>query len=236
MRGGYKAKICGTTSVDDARLAAQEGADFFGVVVEVNFSPRSLSVEDAGPLFSPPPLPAVALVFRMQEERIETLIRALNPFAVQFLDPAEPTLLERLKQRHPSVEMWQSIHLPQAGQEADIDRFRTTVAQYVDAGVDSLLFDTVAVSKGVTKFGGTGQTSDWSVVKSLIGTIRSPVPVWLAGGVHPGNVGEALDTVDPHGIDLCSGVEASPGKKDPAKVRALMKTIREKSSSRGKPI
>jgi len=233
MKGAYRAKICGTTNLEDARLAAREGADVFGVVVEVDFSPRSLSVEEAGPLFSDPPLPGVALVFHMQEERIETMIRALGPFAVQFLNPAEPSLLKRLKQAHPDVEMWQSIHLPQAGRETDVDRFRATVGQYVDAGVDSLLFDTVAVSKGVTKFGGTGRTSDWSVVKSLMRTIHSPVPVWLAGGVNPGNVGQALDSVDPDGIDLCSGVEASPGTKDPAKVRALMTTIRERSGSRG---
>jgi phosphoribosylanthranilate isomerase len=107
------------------------------------------------------------------------------------------------------------------------------VQDYVDAGVDSLLFDTVAVSQGKTKFGGTGKTSDWNLVKGLIDTIQSPVPVWLAGGINPENVGEALDTLDPYGIDLCSGVEARPGKKDPQKVKALMSTIKERSARKG---
>jgi len=235
MKGGYKAKICGTTNLEDVRLSADESADFFGVVVEVDFSSRSLTVDDARPLFAEPPIPGVALVFKMQEERIATMIQALNPFAVQFLDPADTSMLKRMKRAYPSVEMWQSIHLPQAGQEADIGQVKKTVMDYVDAGVDSLLFDTVAVSQGKTKFGGTGKTSDWSVVKGLIDTIQSPVPVWLAGGINPDNVGDALDSLDPYGIDLCSGVEAGPGKKDPQKVKALMSTIRQRSKRKGQP-
>lgn len=229
MRSRYRAKICGTTNLEDVRLAAGEGADFFGVVVEVDFSPRSLSLEDAAPLFSGPPIPGVALVFRMQEERIAALISRLHPFALQFLDPADLSLLKRLRRSFPTVELWQSIHLPPAGQEADFEPLRKTVEGYMEAAVDALLFDTVAVSQGRKKLGGTGKTSDWKTVRRLIETLKSPVPVWLAGGIHPENVGEALEAVDPHGIDLCSGVEERPGKKDPQKVRALMERIRERA-------
>lgn len=229
MKGGYKAKICGTTNLEDVRLYAEEGADFFGVVLEVDFSSRSLSVEAAGPLFSEPPIPGVALVFKMHQERIETVIREVNPFAVQFLGDTDLALLKHLKSSYPSVEVWQSIHLPEAGHDANLGELRKAVEDYLDTGVDSLLFDTVAVSQGRKKFGGTGKTSDWGVVKKLIDAIQSPVPVWLAGGITPENVGDALDVVDPYGIDLCSGVEARTGKKDPLKVRALMSTIKERS-------
>jgi len=234
MRGGYKAKICGTTNLEDVRLSADEGADFFGVVVEVDFSPRSLTVDEARLLFVEPPIPGVALVFKMKEERIETMIQELNPFAVQFLGETDLTLLQHLKSAYPSVEVWQSVHLPQAGKEADFGHFEKTVQTCVSTGVDSLLLDTVAVSQGRTKFGGTGKTSDWNVAKRLIDTIQSPVPVWLAGGVNPENVGDALDAVHPYGIDLCSGVEARPGKKDPLKVKALMSTIRQRSTLMGR--
>ncbi len=229
MRGGYRAKICGTTNLEDVRLAADEGADFFGAVIQVDFSSRSLTVEEAVPLFSGPPIPGVALVFGMDAVRIEPLIGTLKPFAVQFLGETDVALLGHLKKAHPSVELWQSVHLPEAGHETDTGTVEKAVRGYVKAGADALLFDTVAMSGGKKKFGGTGRTSDWSVVKRLIHTIRSPVPVWLAGGIHPENVAEALDAVDPYGIDLCSGVEAHPGKKDPRKVRALMSTIRAKS-------
>jgi phosphoribosylanthranilate isomerase len=229
MKGGYKAKICGTTNPEDVRLSADEGADFFGVVVEVEFSPRSLSVEDARSLFSEPPIPGVALVCRMEAARIETVLRELRPFSLQLLGDTALSLLRDLKKAYPSVELWQSVHLPEAGLDADFAHLWRTVEEYVDAGVDSLLFDTVAVSQGKKRFGGTGKTSDWNLVKELMDTLQSPVPVWLAGGINPENVGNALDLVDPYGIDLCSGVEARTGKKDPLKVRALMSTIKGKS-------
>ncbi|MEE4356033.1 MAG: phosphoribosylanthranilate isomerase [Desulfococcaceae bacterium] len=232
MSESYKAKICGTTNAEDAALAAAEGADFFGAVIETDFSPRSLSIADAKALFDRPPIPGVALVFRMKEQRIETLIRELRPFAVQFLDLADIPFLKHLDQNYPDMELWQSVHLPPEGEAADIRHFRKTVADYTDAGVDALIFDTVAVMQGKTKFGGTGQTSDWNLVKKLMDAVQSPVPLWLAGGIRPENVGEALENLDPYGIDLCSGVEAVPGKKDPAKVKALMTVIKEKSRSR----
>ena len=232
MGNGYKAKICGTTSVADARLAADHGADFFGVVVEVGFSPRSLSIDEALPLFRSPPVPGVALVFEMAPDRVRLVMEKLKPYAVQFLGRTDPSLLRELKQERPSVRLWQSIHLPESGAPVAVDDFVREFREYVEAGADALLFDTAVVSDGKMKFGGTGTTSDWDVVKELMKKVKSPVPVWLAGGIDPGNVGAALDAVDPYGIDLCSGVEASPGKKDPEKVRALMETIREKSKTR----
>ena len=203
-----------------------KGADFFGVVVEVDFSPRSLTIEEAAPLFLSPPLPAVALVYNMADSRVETLIQQLNPFAVQFLSLAKTSFVTYLKNLYSKMHVWQSIHLPQAGEAVDVENFQQLVQAYVAAGVDALLFDTAAVSKGKMKFGGTGVTSDWDIVKDLMDAIRDTVPIWLAGGINPDNVGEALDRVDPYGIDLCSGVEAVSGKKDPAKVKSLMDIIR----------
>jgi phosphoribosylanthranilate isomerase len=191
-------------------------------------------VDTAKPLFAAPPIPAVALVFRMPESRLETVIRELTPAAVQFLDPAEIPMMKRIKAAHPGVALWQSIHLPQAGEAADADHFRATAKSYIAAGVDALLFDTVAVMGGRTKFGGTGRTSDWRLVRQLMDAVESPVPVWLAGGIHPGNAADAINAVAPDGIDLCSGVEARPGRKDPAKIAALMAAIR-KTSMNPKP-
>ena len=219
-------KICGTTSEKDAQLAAQYGADYFGVVVEVDFSPRSLTIEQAEPLFTDPATAAVALVFHMKPARLQQLISQLNPFAVQFLHLEEVSLIRELKKQHPSLQLWQSIHLPEAGQEVDFKSFQNTVRQYIDAGIDLLIFDTVAVMKGVTKFGGTGLTSDWTIVKKLLDQVAAEVPVWLAGGINPDNVIEAINTVQPAGVDLCSGVEAEPGIKDPEKVRKLIENTR----------
>ncbi|EIM62534.1 phosphoribosylanthranilate isomerase [Desulfobacter postgatei] len=230
MTSGYKAKICGTTNMEDAEMAAREGADFFGVVVEVDFSPRSLTIEAAKPLFSSPLIPAVALVYNMASTRVESLIQQLNPFAVQFLSLAETSFVTYLKKTYPKVEIWQSLHLPRAGEAVDLEDFQKTAQTSVTAGVDALLFDTAALSKGAMKFGGTGVTSDWDIVKELMDAMRGTLPIWLAGGINPDNVGEAIDRINPYGIDLCSGVEATRGKKDAAKLRSLMTTIRGKHS------
>ncbi len=222
-------KICGTTSIEDARLAAEYGAEYFGVVVEVDFSPRSLTIDQAKPLFDLSPIngtDGVALVFHMKHQRMQQLMTTLCPHAVQFLNLEDIGLIRDLKQQFPAVQLWQSIHLPEAGKDVDFNAFRDTVQEYVDAGIDLLIFDTVAVLKGVKKFGGTGLVSDWDVVKQLIDQVETAVPIWLAGGIGPDNVARAIAAVQPAGVDLCSGVEAEPGRKDPEKVKRLIENSR----------
>ena len=227
MKDGYKVKICGITNLEDIQTAAREGADYFGAVIEAGFSARSLTVEAAVPLFSAPPLPAVALVYQMPENRLREMIQRLQPFAVQFLSQDDPECIRRLKQDFPAVQIWQSIHLPAAGSEFDLESIKTQVKEYLRAGVDVLLYDTVATIAGKQKFGGTGLVSDWTAVKQLMAEMPVNIPVFLAGGINPQNVTEALSAIDPYGVDLCSGVEATVGKKDPQKVRDLMMKVRE---------
>lgn len=226
MKAGYRVKICGTTNIEDANLAAKEGADYFGVVVEVDFSPRSLTIEEAGELFSAPPIPAVALVFHMSEDRLKYLVHTLQPYAIQFLSQEAPDLIRRLKLAFPEVGLWQSVHLPQTGGTVDMEAVKNTVGEYLLAGVDLILYDTVATIKGVQKFGGTGLCSNWDAVKSIMDEIKAGVPVLLAGGINPDNAAAALTAVNPDGLDLCSGVESVPGKKDHEKVIALMNAVR----------
>lgn len=229
MRDGCRVKICGITNVEDAGLAAGEGADYIGVVVEVAFSPRSLTVEEAGLLFASAPVPAVALVYEMKPGRIEQMVLELNPYAVQFLSPEGPEMAGRLKGLRPGLRVWQSLHLPAGGdtigagldERAVLERVR----QCEKAGVDAVLFDTVAVLNGVARFGGTGLTGNWDDAGRLVKA--SPLPAFLAGGINPGNVRAAIEKVRPYGIDLCSGVEEHPGKKSPAKVKALMEAVRQ---------
>ena len=228
-------KICGTTSLEDAGLAAGYGADYFGVVVEVDFSPRSLTIDQAKPIFAASPIgdtKGVALVFHMKPERLQTLITTLGPHAVQFLNLEDISHVRELKQRFPDLVLWQSIHLPEAGKEVDFASFQQVVREYADAGIDLIVFDTVAVLKGVQKFGGTGLVSDWHVVRQLIDQVDISVPVWLAGGITPENVAGAIKAVQPAGVDLCSGVEADVGRKDPEKVRRLIENSRLRGKDR----
>lgn len=233
MTAGYKVKLCGTASRADALMAAEAGADWFGVVVEAEFSPRSQTLEEARELFVDPPIPAVALVFEMAEARLVELIRTLTPAAVQFLHPERPEVLRRLKAQFPQVELWQSIHLPPAGENVDLGPVQQSVASYLEAGVDLLLFDTAVTVKGEKKFGGTGITADWSIIRKVLDSIRGKVPVLLAGGINPDNAAAGLEAVLPDGLDLCSGVETAPGRRDPDKVRALMLAVRQFAMTKG---
>ncbi len=97
--------------------------------------------------------------------------------------------------------------------------------EYIAVGVDFLLFDTAATVDGKKKFGGTGITADWGIIRQALDGIRGTVPVLLAGGINPENAVAGIEAVLPEGIDLCSGVEAAPGKRDPGKVQALMAAI-----------
>jgi len=234
MKDGCKVKICGTTNIEDALMAAEEGADYFGVVVEVEFSKRSLSVEEALKLFENPPIPAVALVFNMKEDRLRYMLDKLKPYAVQFLSQEDFDLIKRLKKNYPSVQFWQSVHLPKEGNEVCFEEIKNTVQKYIEAGVDLLLYDTVATVQGQQKFGGTGLTSDWNLVKRLINEVEHKVPVLLAGGIKPENVAEAICCINPDGVDLCSGVEAVPGKKDPFKVKELIEKVKRKGGNQEK--
>jgi phosphoribosylanthranilate isomerase len=233
MTAGYKVKLCGTTSRTDALMAAEAGADWFGVVVETAFSPRSLTLDEARELFVDPPLPAVALVFEMAEARLVEMIETLAPTAVQFLHPEQPDVLRRLKAKFPQVELWQSIHLPPAGETVPLEPLLQSITTYLDAAVDLLLFDTAATVNGKKKFGGTGITADWCIIRQVLDRIRGKVPVLLAGGINPENAAAGLEAVNPDGLDLCSGVEAAPGKRDPIKVHALMKSVRQSAMNKG---
>ena len=223
---GYKVKLCGTTNCADRDLAVNAGADWFGVVVETDFSPRSLSIEAARPLFVEPPIPAVALVFEMPELRLCELIETLSPDAVQFLSLEDTEFLRRIKSIYPDIQLWQSVHLPPAGSDVSLSEVLSTVQDYLTAGVDLLLFDTAATVDGKKKFGGTGITADWDVIRQALDKIRGTVPVLLAGGINPDNAVAGLEAVLPDGLDLCSGVEAHPGKRNPVKVDALMNAVR----------
>lgn len=233
MTAGCKVKLCGTTSRADALMAAEAGADWFGVVVETNFSPRSLTIEQARELFTDPPLPAVALVFEMSEPRLEFLIQTLSPTAVQFLHQEQPDVQRRLKAKFPQIALWQSIHLPPAGEAVELAPVKEAIDAYLAAGIDVLLFDTAATVGGKKKFGGTGITADWGIIRQVLDTIRGRVPVLLAGGINPDNAAAGLEAVLPDGLDLCSGVEASPGRRDPDKVRALMAAVHQFVHSKG---
>ncbi|MCX6376345.1 MAG: hypothetical protein NTU88_10000, partial [Armatimonadetes bacterium] len=104
-------KICGITSLADRDLAADAGADFFGVLVDVGYSVRSLSLDQAKPLFESPPVPGIVSLFNPSPSRVQEIVELLNPFAVQLLGHESPEFLVSLKSAL-ECEVWKSLHVP----------------------------------------------------------------------------------------------------------------------------
>ncbi len=218
--------MCGITTVEDARLVAEAGADYIGVIVGIDVSPRQLTIEQARPICEQSSLPVVNLFFNRDVEQIREAVAVLKPHAVQLLGQETPALVRALTQTIP-CQIWKSVHLPPVNEgEADISTLIATVNSLVDAGIHAALLDTVvsAAEEGA-RWGGTGRVSSWTTARRLVEA--TPVPTFLAGGISPDNVREAIETVQPCGIDLCSGVEIPKGRKDPEKLRRLMLAVRE---------
>ena len=220
-------KICGITSIHDARLAADTGADYAGVLVDVAVSERTRSTTQAVEIASESPIPTVLLLYNRTTSDIQTIVSQVHPYAVQLLGQETPQQVEALK-RTVACQLWKSVYLP-AGRPENVDMpaVQTEMQAYTDAGADFLLFDSVDMSLEKPRYGGTGKTCDWNIAAQLIA--ESPLPVFFAGGIRPENVKAAIETIRPQGIDLCSGVEASKGVKDPQKLVQLMEQVEQAS-------
>ena len=218
-----KVKICGITSIHDACLAADAGADYIGVLVDVAASERTMKTTQAVEIASGSPIPTVLLLYNRTTSDIKDAVSQIQPYAVQLLGQETPQQVEELK-RDASCQFWKSVYLP-AGSPENVDKSAVDAQMqaYQNAGADNLLFDTVDTSVDPPRYGGTGKRYDWGLAAELISD--SPLPVFLAGGIRPDNVKDAIENIHPYGIDLCSGVEASKGVKDKQKLEQLMDQV-----------
>lgn len=221
-----KVKICGITTVKDALLATGGGADYIGVIIEIKHSPRRLTIEQALPIFQQSPRPVVALFFNWDAGQIREAVSVLHPGVIQLQGQETPSLVKELKGTI-NCEIWKAIHVPSKNEgKTDFRESLEKANTFINAGVDAIILDTVVGFPGAEKrYGGTGEVSDWDVARELVKAI--PGKTFLAGGINPDNVRQAIEQVKPYGIDLCSGVEASFGVKDPQKLKRLMEYVHE---------
>lgn len=199
-------KICGMTRVEDALAAAHAGAHAIGVIFAPG-SPRRISVETAAQVVQalPPFVTPVALFVDQDPAHVRQVMARVRPQILQFHGDEAP-------------EFCRSFGLPYL----KVVRMRAGVdlLQYARLYGDAkgLLLD--AFVEG--NHGGTGAVFDWSLIPR-----EFPLPLVLAGGLDPGNVGEAVRRVRPWAVDVSSGVEASKGIKDAAKVAAFIRGVRD---------
>jgi len=210
MYSRTRIKVCGITTIEDAKEAIRLGVDAIGFIFAEN-SPRYLSPEKAKEIVMqlPPFVHLVGVFVDSDPVEVEEIIDYCGLTHVQLHGNEDAEYCQKLAQ---SVMPCRVIKAFRVGP-------RTMAADFVpyEESVKGFLLDTYVEGQE----GGTGKPFDWSLIESL----RLKQPVILAGGISPDNAAEAVRTVRPFAIDVNSGVEESPGKKDPAKLRELVDII-----------
>jgi phosphoribosylanthranilate isomerase len=203
-----RVKICGITNWADARRAFQAGADFLGF----NFyrqSPRYISPARAANIVRrlPKSVSSVGVFVNESEPSVLEIARQVGLAYVQLHGDETPETVRSLAR---SVRVIKALRVRKPFRVAELSRFRGASAFLLDG------FDKRAR-------GGTGKTFDWAVARRA----RRGRRIFLAGGLTPENVSEASRRVKPFALDVCSGVESSPGKKDPARLLAFMGALQD---------
>ena len=198
-------KICGITRAEDALCAVDNGADAVGVI----FAPsaRQVTVAQAALALAevPPPVARVGVFVDPTLEEIEEAVLGCGLTAVQLSGHESPELCDSV-----SVPVFKVIHVGTDFDSESVEPFRGHAA--------ALLLDTQVSGKA----GGTSQAFDWQNV----GVVPGWAPSFVAGGLHPGNVAACIGALRPFAVDVSSGVERSPGIKDPEKIAAFCAAVR----------
>jgi phosphoribosylanthranilate isomerase len=225
-------KICGTTNLEDALAAVDAGADAVGFVFYEK-SPRRVEAAAAREIVAqlPERIEKIGVFVDLAQEQLAEIVNEVGLTGVQCrLRPqaAGPAPDGRTKFRNP-VRMLMPLSVTRLLE--DERRLQGLMAEFVrmsesrkpPSGFDTFLLDSTTPEKP----GGTGRMFDWQRIAPLVQVMNKSVKVVAAGGLTPDNVGKAMRTLRPWGVDVASGVEATPGKKDPEKVRAFIRAVRE---------
>jgi phosphoribosylanthranilate isomerase len=218
----FRIKICGITNSEDARAAVDAGADAIGF----NFfagSKRYINFLAAKKLVEANSFACMKFgVFVNQTaDELNEIAQAVNLDAVQLHGDQPPSYLLDIERRFPIVRVYR------VGKRGFV-AMKTDILMCAKFGrePDAILLDALAPME----YGGTGQRLDWSTLADRIELLNfdrtEPLRLILAGGLTPENVAEAIRLVRPFGVDVASGVESSPGRKDPDKVRAFVAAAR----------
>jgi len=211
-----KVKFCGFTREDDLENACKLRPDFIGFIVGIPESPRNLTVERARQLLEKVPsnIQRVCVTKARNTNEVYELIEYLQPDYLQIHPDFPPEEMLKLRENIGLIVVL-SIppHCP------DVNQIAKTAALYEDIA-DIALLDT----KGPTG-GGTGVPHDWTVSAEIRRIIKNPV--FLAGGLNPSNVRDAIKIVQPDGVDVSTGIESAPGKKSLEKMKSFLQAVRD---------
>nr|WP_293375180.1 phosphoribosylanthranilate isomerase [Nevskia sp.] len=211
-----RVKVCCIANADEARMAVAAGADAVGLVSAMPSGPGVISdalIADIARSV-PPPVASFLLTSRVDAESIIGQHALCATTVLQLCDHVPHAELRQLRARLPAVKLVQVIHV--------IDEESVAEALAAAPLVDALLLDSGNQRLAVKELGGTGRTHDWRLSRRI--REQCGLPLFLAGGLTPANVAEAVAAVEPFGVDLCSGVR-SDGRLDADKLRAFFAAL-----------
>jgi phosphoribosylanthranilate isomerase len=208
-----RVKVCCIASIEEARLAISYGASAIGLVGRMPSGPGPIADDLIREIASsaPPPIATFLLTCETSADQIISHHRRTNTNTIQLVDAVHRGTYGKLREALPSVKIVQVIHV--AGEQS------VREAIEVSSEVDALLLDSGNPNLPVKELGGTGRVHDWNLSRQIRDAVRCPI--FLAGGLRPENVAEAVARVQPFGVDVCSGVR-SDGRLDPEKLRRFI--------------
>lgn len=210
-------KICCIQDIGEARLAIEFGASALGLVSEMPSGPGPISEERIAEIVPHVP-PGVATFLLTSKQDADSIIRQqrrTRANTLQIVDAVSVGTYERLRSELPGISLVQVIHV--RGDESVVE------ARSVSPYVDGILLDSGNPNLAVKVLGGTGRVHDWTLSKEIVDTCGKPV--LLAGGLKAENAREAIETVRPYALDVCSGVRTN-GMLDTGKLEAFVASLR----------
>jgi len=209
-------KVCGLTRHQDAAVAAEAGARYLGVILAPG---RTVTPEAAAVILDGLPAQRAGVFVNATADELRRAAAAARLDVLQLHGDEPPELAAAL--RAEGFTVWKAVR-PRSG-----DEFAEAAALYAGS-VDALLVDGFSPDAR----GGTGTAFDWTAVAERIAALPDGLAIIAAGGLRPDNVAEAAAILRPDAVDVSSGVESSPGVKDPDAVRAFVAAVRGLASAR----
>ncbi len=208
-----KVKICCIQSIAEAQIAIDNGAFAIGLVSKMPSGSGVISESKIREIaeWTPENIKTVLLTSLQNADEIIEQHKYCGTDVVQLVDSQDIKTYRILKKELPNVEIMQVIHV--------INDRSITEAIEISKYVDMLLLDSGNPKLETKELGGTGKTHNWNISREIVEQVD--IPVFLAGGLNPKNVAEAVKTVKPFGVDVCTGVRTD-GELDAVKVRRFI--------------
>lgn len=209
-------KICCITSAGEAGMAIAQGADALGLVGKMPSGPGPIPDWLIAEIVKTihPPVASFLLTSEQSSEEIIFHVKRTDTNTVQIVDELTTGTYRDIRSALPHLKIVQVVHV--------INEKSIQQALAYAEEADALLLDSGNPKGAIKTLGGTGNVHNWDISREIVQQAR--VPVFLAGGLHAGNVREAIEKVQPFGVDICSGVRTE-GKLDPNKLAAFIKVV-----------